>query len=167
MGRPGPPPKPSALKLISPPRGRRKVSPTEPKPPLGVGECPDWLGPVAHAEWERMAEVLTRLGVLTEIDGAALAAYCEAYSELQAATRMINELGHFIDVPVFSRSSGEQTATRKEINPAINMQRQLFPIVRAYLSEFGLTPASRTRVVANKAQDEADPLQALIDRQRA
>ena len=30
--------------------------------------CPDWLMPEAKKEWERLAELMNQMGVLTEVD---------------------------------------------------------------------------------------------------
>jgi phage terminase small subunit len=78
-----------------------------------------------------------------------------------------NAEGRVIVVDVFARDSGEKVGTRKTIHPAVRLQREAFRLVKQFLGEFGLSPSSRTRITARPKQDEADPLQAIIDRQRA
>lgn len=73
----GRPPKPTALKLLHGNPGKRKLNDKEPKPPVGA-EPPAYLkaDPVLLAEWKLEAPRLTRLGLLTEIDGDVLARIC-------------------------------------------------------------------------------------------
>lgn len=49
-----------------------------PKPT--IPDCPPELGPVAQCEWQRLAGELSTLRILTNLDRAALAAYCGAYA---------------------------------------------------------------------------------------
>ena len=167
MGKRGPAPVPTALKILSAGRGRRPKASTEPAPTLGEPEMPAWLNDEAKAEWCRIVPELSAVGVLTVVDRAALAAYCAAWSELRAATNLIDKEGRLIDVDVYARESGEKVGARRVVHPAVKLQREAFGLVKAFLVEFGLSPSSRTRITARPKQDEADPLQALIDRQRA
>ena len=69
-------PKPTALKLIEGNPGKRPINGHEPKPPASKPTCPSHLSPTAKAEWKRLAEALHRIGLLTQADRTALAAYC-------------------------------------------------------------------------------------------
>ena len=41
--------------------------------------------PEAKKEWERLAELMNQMGVLTEVDMAAFAAYCQSYARWKEA----------------------------------------------------------------------------------
>ena len=82
MGLRGPAPKPTAIKRLEGNPGKRKLNETEPKPTMGVPECPDYLDDVAKKEWGRLTTILTAMKVLTEADYIALANLCQAYSTL-------------------------------------------------------------------------------------
>jgi len=71
-------PKPTRLKVLTGNPGKRPMNTNEPKPEPTVPECPNELGPVARAEWDRLAAELGKLKILTALDRAALAAYCRA-----------------------------------------------------------------------------------------
>lgn len=71
MGTRGRKPKPTAIKVLEGNPGKRPLNANEPKPEKKSPKCPSWLEPEAKKEWRRMAKVLERLGVLTEIDAAA------------------------------------------------------------------------------------------------
>ena len=55
--------------------GKRKLNTNEPVPEKGKPDCPEWLLPEAKKEWERLADLMNQMGVLTEVDMAAYAAY--------------------------------------------------------------------------------------------
>jgi Phage terminase, small subunit len=72
-------PKPTAIRRLEGNPGNRGYNPLEPIPPDTLPNCPAHLNPEAKAEWQRLAQVLHDMGVLTVIDRAVLAAYCQCY----------------------------------------------------------------------------------------
>ncbi len=80
-------PKPTRLKLIEGNPGKRPINGREPKPPGSLPSCPAHLSATAKTEWKRLARSLNRIGMLTEIDRAAMAAYCQAYGGPSAIRR--------------------------------------------------------------------------------
>jgi P27 family predicted phage terminase small subunit len=131
-------PHPTALKVLRGLPGKRKPSPAEPMPTkLETAPPPDWLGPEAQSEWTRLAPQLIRLGILTESDTAALAAYCEAWATWKEATGQIRKWGMVLKdkdhaVPV--------------VSPYVKIAHNSLTQMRGLLIEFGLTPSSRVRV---------------------
>ena len=83
MGRRGPPPKPTVIKLLQGNPGKRKLNRNEPKPDSTKPECPDWLKPKAKIAWRRLVRQLSKMGVLAASDRDALAAYCQTYARWQ------------------------------------------------------------------------------------
>ena len=73
-------PKPTAIKELEGNPGKRKLNNKEPKPDKGMTVCSEWLLPEAKAEWKRLSEKLNQMGVLTKVDMAAFAAYCQSYA---------------------------------------------------------------------------------------
>jgi phage terminase small subunit len=69
-------PKPTRVKVLTGNPGKRPLNHSEPRPELSVPECPTQLGPVAQQEWSRLVGELTKLRMLTNLDRAALGAYC-------------------------------------------------------------------------------------------
>ena len=65
-------PKPTALKKLEGNPGKRKLNTKEPIPAKGMPNCPEWLLPEAKKEWERLADLMNQMGVLTEVDMAAI-----------------------------------------------------------------------------------------------
>ncbi len=65
----------------------------EPIPAKGMPNCPEWLLPEAKKEWERLADLMNQIGVLTEVDMAAFAAYCQSYARWKEAQEHIDSEG--------------------------------------------------------------------------
>ena len=79
-------PKPTRLKMLTGNPGKRPLNDDEPRPEASIPECPPELGPVAREEWDRLVGELAALRLLTNLDRAALAAYCGAYALWAEAT---------------------------------------------------------------------------------
>jgi P27 family predicted phage terminase small subunit len=148
---PGPPPKPTALKQLAGNPGKRPLNKHEPKP-TGTPTCPTHLDSAAKREWTRISRELTKLGLLTNVDRAALAAYCAAYSRWAEAEKQIQKFGLVIKAP-----SGYPIQ-----NPYVGIANTSLDIMRKFSSEFGLTPASRTRLHVEPTATEQDPFEAFM-----
>ena len=92
-------PKPTKLKLIEGNPGKRPMNPREPRPALRVPTCPAHLCPSAKAEWKRLAGQLYVLGILSDLDRSAMAAYCHAYGRWVEAERKLKETPTLIKLP--------------------------------------------------------------------
>lgn len=73
----GPKPTPTALRRLQGNPGKRAGNHDEPVPPADLPTCPNHLNAPAREEWDRLASVLHEMGVVTLVDRAALAAYCQ------------------------------------------------------------------------------------------
>ena len=80
MAQRGRKPKPTAIKELEGNPGKRPLNEAEPKPEHKAPPCPKWLEPEAKKEWRRLSKQLEAIGVLTEVDQAAFASYCQAYA---------------------------------------------------------------------------------------
>jgi P27 family predicted phage terminase small subunit len=140
----GRPRKPLKLKLIEGNRGKRKLPETELKP-VGKARCPRHLSKTAKAEWRRLAPKLEKLGLLTAIDGPALALYCQAYARwVEAEKHLENE------DPVIESETG--TAI---YNPWWAVSNKAVQQMHKILGEFGMTPSTRSRVTIAEAPTES------------
>ena len=91
MAQRGRKPKPTAVKVLEGNPGKRSLNTGEPKPEKKAPRCPAWLEDEAKKEWRRMAKQLEHLGILTEIDMAAFAGYCQAYARWKEAEEFISK----------------------------------------------------------------------------
>ena len=129
-------PKPTRLKLLTGNPGKRPLNSHEPKPEIAVPECPIELGPVARREWDRLVVELASLRMLTNLDRAALAAYCGAYAMWAEATEAIQKFGTMVKSP-----TGYPVQS-----PYVSIANRQAEIMMRIASEFGFTPASRSRI---------------------
>lgn len=136
MGYRGPAPKPTAIRVLEGNRGRRPLNDAEPRPDPVPPKCPKHLDAEAKREWKRIVPILTRMRVLTEADGHSLANLCQAYSTMVRAQTKLNESGLLLKTP-----SGyvQQSPLLSIVNTCVQTITQLS-------REFGLTPASRSRI---------------------
>jgi P27 family predicted phage terminase small subunit len=131
-------PKPTRLKVLTGNPGKRPLTAGEPRPEPAIPECPPELGPVARKEWDRLATALASLKILTALDRAALAAYCNAYGLWAEATEAIQKYGTMVKSP-----SGYPIQS-----PYVSIANRQAEIMMRIASEFGFTPASRSRISA-------------------
>lgn len=138
MGARGPAAKPSVLKQAQGTYRKDRVAGTEPKPLPGDPGCPTWLHREAKREWRRIAPELLRLNLLTIADRAVLAAYCQAYARWYDAEKLVKSEG------MIARSL--QGAVYQ--HPAVGIANKAMHEMRVLASEFGMSPAARTRIDA-------------------
>ncbi len=90
--KPGTKPKPTHLKLIEGNRGKRPLNSKEARTIPSLPAAPPHLTADALEEWNRVADQLHRIGLLSEVDRAALAAYAQAYGRWVQAERAIAKM---------------------------------------------------------------------------
>lgn len=131
----GPAPKPTELKVLN---GTRKdrVNHTTPKPMRVMPEQPPWLRPEAVELWDDIGPRLHKLGLLTEVDGEAFAAYCEAWATYVQAQRDVVKHGQMV-----IGSTGTWIRS-----PAVQIMRDSSALMLQYAQQFGLTPSARSRL---------------------
>lgn len=121
---------------------------------------PDWCnGEIARQLWDDFAPVLNRLGLLESLDKIGFGIFClEFESYLKAAEQLSpDELIQYV---------GENGHPAQ--NPLVSIIRQQQKSVREWLTEFGLTPGSRTALTGStsveRLKEELSPLQQLQQR---
>jgi P27 family predicted phage terminase small subunit len=133
MGRRGPAPKPTNLRVLHGEHRPSRINAAEPTPRDVLPEAPDWLTSAAAEEWGRIAPDLAVMGTAKACDATCLAAYCEAVARLRVATAIVAKAGLIL--------RGEDGTIRK--NPAAAQARDASNEVRLWAREFGFTPAAR------------------------
>lgn len=97
--KPGPPPKPTRLKILAGNPGKRKLNEREPQPSQGKLTCPSSMPAEGKKEWKRVVPELDRLGVATNIDQAALEHYCTSWATWRHALKVIAKEGEVLMGP--------------------------------------------------------------------
>ena len=147
-------PKPTAMKELEGNPGKHPLNTSEPKPNKKAPACPKWLEPEAKKEWRRLAKQMEAIGILTEVDMAAFAGYCQAYARWKEAEEFITQHGTIVKTP-----SGYWQQV-----PQVSISRANQAMMIKAAAEFGLTPSARSRIIAGntKAEDAVDEMEALL-----
>ena len=142
-------PKPTILKLIQGNPGRRPLNLHEFHPAVEIPRCPLHLQGEARKEWRRISRELEKYCLISEVDRAALAFYCvnwarhvEAEEMIDRAAKAANASGLFVKSPNGYPSQ----------SPWLAVSNKAMEMCRAFLAEFGMSPASRSRVLPSERQ---------------
>lgn len=157
MGKRGPAPAPTALRLV---RGDRKsrINRNEPLPPETDPRPPSWLGRDALAVWKRLAPSLEKAGVLKAWDVDNFAAFCTAVTLRAEAEGHLQEEGAVVEAPVFNKN-GDITGHRLQRNQWLLVAKQAGDEVASRGARYGLTPADRAQInLGGEAEKEDDLL---------
>lgn len=143
------------------------------RPKVAIPECPAHLSADAREEWVRITPHLEQLGLITEIDRAALAAYCSAWGDYVWAERRIAQMNAEIRVrppapegakrrPRERVLAADATGDRgriwdtpsgyKQISVPMQIRNRAMEQMKTFLNEFGMSPAARSRVTASDPQ---------------
>ncbi len=171
MGRRGPPPKPRAIREIEGTVGRgASANRLEPIYDPCVPDKPKGLSPSARRIWDGLVLEMESTGVLRRVDAAALANLCEDQAHIdelrsglrKALTSLRKEKGKAVlgnPLVHFGLTNGGRRIMSMigEISNRLMVQRR----------EFGLTPASNTRVEGNGGNGpglvtDMDPIEQAI-----
>jgi len=149
-----PRPKPTALKILEGNPGKRPLNAREPQPEPGIPECPEHLTGDARKEWERITPLLDAVGLLSEMDMAGVAGYCQAWGHFVDANRKLNRHGILLK----GKTEGEYT-----INPYYRVAQDASKELRQYLDGLGLSPSSRTRITMLPERVKKSAMQKLLE----
>ena len=153
MSRRGPKTAPSSLKLV------RGVSPyriniNEHVAPMGAPEAPEMVAgdPIALEEWKRMVPLLMHMNISTQADGQALALYCLTFARFRRVHEQLEKDG----LVVVSLTGVDKPS------PLLAVEARAMDTMRKLLSEFGLSPSSRSNI--KSGGPVADELAAFMER---
>ena len=134
-------PTPTAIKELEGNPGKRKLNENEPKPKK-------------KAPWRRLSKQMEQIGILTEVDMASFAGYCQAYARWKEAEEFITQHGTIVKTP-----SGYWQQV-----PQVSIAQTYLKIMNRFCEQFGLTPASRSRIVADTgSRDPADEMEDILN----
>ena len=144
-------PKPTHLLKLAGNPGKRPLNEREPKPELGFPPCPERLQGAAREAWERFSKELAACRVGTQLDAAALELLCEAYAGHVEAAANVARLG-----PVWIERQEAGKLPKFAYSPFWVIQKNEQKKLLALLTEFGMTPSSRTRVCVQPGPSKLD-----------
>lgn len=156
---PGPPKKPTQLKVVE---GTLRNAGQLLKEPLPQrfdpgSKPPRWLrGAPAIRAWREMVSHVGILEVATVADIQALAMLCDVFSVYLRARDITDEEG------LTWESYNEANGTRMlRMHPAVTIRNESWAQTVRMMQEFGMTPASRAKVV-KVPEGNTNPLDAYL-----
>ena len=134
----------------------------EPTPELALPSPPPELCDDAKVEWGRISEELYRLKLLSGIDRAALAAYCQAYGRWVQAERGIRKMAE--KDPLTGGMMIKTTNGNVVQNPLVGIANKAMSDVVRYAAEFGMTPSARSRMSVDATAAPKSKFDGLLGR---
>ena len=152
----GRPRKPTHLKKLSGTLQPCRTNPNEPTPAVYLPTPPDWLSERAREYWGEIGAVLLAMRLTTIADGPALQLLTEALAEWAEARQIVHQQG--LTYTTTSKMGEVIPHPRPEVSMAADAWRRALRM----LSEFGLTPASRSKVSALGEEEGPDPFAQMM-----
>jgi P27 family predicted phage terminase small subunit len=138
---------------------------SEPKAARGLPPCPIHLKGRARTAWKFWAEELAAMNLDRRPDGPMLEGACRAYERAVEADLIIDKEG-LLARDQFIEEDGQVVVLRTKKHPAVEISNRCWLIVRAFCSEFGLSPVSRTRLTIERKDDGEDELMKILSQPR-
>jgi len=118
---------------------------------------PKWMSGEGRLVWDEEFPKLIRSGMITEIDVAAFAKYCQAFGRYLNAESMVAKQGEVLLAP----STGFPIQ-----NPYLAVANKAFEQMQKLETEFGMTPSSRSRVSMSAPSKKKNRFLDLIGGQK-
>lgn len=139
-------PMPDAMRLVKYSKpAKERMNPDQPQYGIEI-QCPESFDEVRRKAWFDLVPNLIRAGVAKEVDVYSLEMLVEKWVEWRDVQDKVNTTGLVIKAP-----SGYPI-----MNPYYTMSMQIGKEVGRMLSEFGMTPSSRQRVVVDKPKKASE-----------
>ena len=157
MGKRGPKPQPTILKIAKGNPGKRRLNENEPRPAADAIQPPDWVIGKSLEKWQEVVPKLVGMGVMTNADIDTIARYCTMHEQY---VKYLEQVRRGLDVLVIRDDKGK--VKYMQSTPAATMMTKLAASMLRIEQEFGLTPSARTGIVAKPPQDITDINAALF-----
>jgi P27 family predicted phage terminase small subunit len=152
----GRPRKPTSQKALGGTLQPSRTNPDEPTPEVYLPTPPDWLSERAKEYWAEIGGVLLAMKLSTAADGPALQLLTEALAEWAEARQYVLDNG--LSYETYTESGNTMHRPYPQVAIASDAWRRSLRM----LTEFGLTPASRSKVSALGGGEEKDPFEEMM-----
>ena len=146
-------PKPSAIKKIEGTYRKDRAVKNEVQPRISMDlEAPTDLNEWGQKYWIDIMSEYSKVGLVTKVDIGALHSLCQWYGVFQEALDLVAAKGLEVEIERFTQKGESYLIT--DVNPMIGVADKAYKNYKMMCVEFGLTPASRTRISAPDLKDE-------------
>lgn len=160
---PGPARKPTIQKALGGTLQPSRTNKHEPVPAVALPLPPDWLSERARAYWGEIGAVLLNMQVVTAADSLALQLLTETMAEWAEARQAVIGTGSRAGVGLVYEMLTESGQTMRRPNPEVAQASDAMKRALRMMTEFGLTPASRSKVSALGDGDGNDPFADMMN----
>ncbi len=148
----GRPVKPNVIKELHGTIKKSRVVHNEVQPTIEIGlTAPADLNEWGAKYWTDIMSEYGKIGLVTKVDVGALHSVCYWFGLMNEAADIVSAKGLEVEVEKVTPKGESYTVT--ETNPMIAVADKAFKNYIAMCREFGLTPASRTRISAPDQKD--------------
>ena len=140
-------------------RGKHKLEQAIGRTPpttSGIPDCPKHLRGRARETWEFWRVELIGMQIDSRCDGRMLEGACIAYARAVDADLIIAR------EPVYFQGKRKAGLYRTKKHPAVTVSNAAWSQVKAFCSEFGLSPASRARLSIAPASETREDVNAVL-----
>jgi P27 family predicted phage terminase small subunit len=130
------------------PRGPKKKDRQAVVPLKGIGSPPAYLDKAAKAHWAEVAALVNESGLGSALDRDALAFYVSLWSRWRAAEAELAKDESDGGREVITANNGY-----RQLNPWYTISKECLKDMKSYLSEFGLSPKARAKLVLPEAEE--------------
>lgn len=144
---------PTAIKELTGNPGKRALPTDEPKPVDELEFAPDFLDEGPREHWSYTVNLFRSVpGVSKAPDQTVAALFCQAIYDFVEANRAIEENGGAYQ-DVETKAGGVMT----RIHPAVGVKKEAMAQILRISTEFGLTPASRSKLKSDLGAEKKNP----------
>jgi P27 family predicted phage terminase small subunit len=147
VGKRGPAPMPTPLKVMHGERRPSRLNRSAPKPKGNLPTMPGDMSEQAQVVWKRQLEAMGATGILTAVDSDSLRAYCDAVVRYQQSAPMLESTG-----PLVRGARGNELVR----SPLHQVVRDNAMLIRLFAKDLGFLPSAREGL--HVKDDEDDPV---------
>lgn len=155
MGKRGPRPEPTVLKIAKGNPGCRALNKREAKPSRNAIEPPEYLSGKSLEKWNHLEPILNPCGLLTQADVETLGRYCTMWEQW---VKYLEQCRRGLDVLVLKDDKGK--VKYMQTSPAASQLNKLAQSLLRIEQEFGMTPSARTGIDAT--DEKKNPLDEFM-----
>ena len=150
------PRKPTQVKILQGTFRKDRSPKNEPAPVVKAPRRPACLNRVAKTEWKRSIDLLLGMRLLSEIDMALLAGYCENYAIWYQCCGHINR--RYGNYALYLEGKNSQTAIH------ITQARAALQLMVTISAKFGMSPSDRGHLEIRAPEKKKSKMAELLEK---
>jgi P27 family predicted phage terminase small subunit len=138
----------------------------EAKGSRGLPNCPAHLKGRARKAWKLWSEELERMNLDCRPDAQMLEGACVSYEAAVECYETIQKQGRLVAKRILDPETNKLVVANIKPHPAVAQMNAAWMLLKAFCSEFGLSPVSRTRLAIEKPAAGEDDLLEILSQPR-